>query len=622
MRKASVDVVVGARPSLGTLTMPDGSLEPLDRDVAIEMNDGRVGVTAPGHGLMDLRLHEWEVWGTRFADGRVEIKLAGIDIWQTPSPEETIAIEAGATLRIDGSTTIGVQGPDHPGSTPASFEHRPGRMTRELRSKRAWDRSDLDAAGIPVIESPFVLVGGGMGSFAFADYLRIHGVTSDDITILSPLTSPEQTYRYLAEASQIVGPDRLRSDSMSRIDNIWGFPGYSLTEARRHKSVTPLVRVLVEPVLSEFYTPPADLVYETLRLEARRIGWHRMLEQGQATVVRPCCTGGHFVVLRRPTDDGDDANVAFHTEVVHLALGYPSLRFLGDLRRYRRRQGTAHRVVNAYETHGQVYETLGKRGGRVIVRGSGIVASRVLERLLVVGETSGWPVEVIHLVRSLPDENAGPIWFRRPSANGFSYQPFSFPKAAGGGQLRARMLRMNPPERAELLRAMGGTNTARRQRWEAVLERGRADGSYRLVVGEVSWMNPATSGVSVGVATEYGTLQFEADFVLDATGLTGGVTDHPLVADLVEGGAMLNAAGGLATDRNFEVEGTRSGGGRVYAVGMLAQGGHLAPVDSFWGLGHAALDICDHLAREGRIRRLGWRRSTSQWWRWMRNRAP
>ena len=45
---------------------------------------------------------------------------------------------------------------------------------------------------------------------------------------------------------------------------------------------------------------------------------------------------------------------------------------------------------------------------------------------------------------------------------------------------------------------------------------------------------------------------------------------------------MLNASGRLATDRNFEVDGTRSGEGRVYAVGMLAQGGYLAPVDSFW----------------------------------------
>ena len=52
------------------------------------------------------------------------------------------------------------------------------------------------AAGIPVVDVPFVTVGGGIGSFVTVDYLRIAGVPTDRIRVLSDIDFPWQTYEY------------------------------------------------------------------------------------------------------------------------------------------------------------------------------------------------------------------------------------------------------------------------------------------------------------------------------------------------------------------------------------------------------------------------------------------
>ena len=45
-------------------------------------------------------------------------------------------------------------------------------------------------AGIPIIDTRFVTVGGGIGSFVTVDYLRIYGVPASDITVLTQLETP------------------------------------------------------------------------------------------------------------------------------------------------------------------------------------------------------------------------------------------------------------------------------------------------------------------------------------------------------------------------------------------------------------------------------------------------
>src|ERR1700739_1128223 len=99
-----------------------------------------------------------------------------------------------------------------------------GDLTNELLETQVWTDSMLASAGIPIIDAPFVTVGGGIGSFVTVDYLRIAGVTTDRIRVLSDIDVPWQTYEYLTRVSQIPRQERIRSDSASRPDNIWGFP--------------------------------------------------------------------------------------------------------------------------------------------------------------------------------------------------------------------------------------------------------------------------------------------------------------------------------------------------------------------------------------------------------------
>ena len=71
-------------------------------------------------------------------------------------------------------------------------------------------------------------------------------------------------------------------------------------------------------------------------------------------------------------------------------------------------------------------------------------------------------------------------------------------------------------------------------------------------------------------------------------------------------------------DRNFEVRGTQNGG-KMYASGSATLGGYFPGVDTFFGLQIAAQEIADDLIKQGFAKKLGPGRSTSQWWKWVRN---
>jgi len=62
-----------------------------------------------------------------------------------------------------------------------------------------------------VHDVPFVTIGGGIGSFVTVDYLRIAGVPTSQIRVLSNIDYPWQTYEYLTRVSQIPRPERIRS---------------------------------------------------------------------------------------------------------------------------------------------------------------------------------------------------------------------------------------------------------------------------------------------------------------------------------------------------------------------------------------------------------------------------
>lgn len=501
-----------------------------------------------------------------------------------------------------------------------------GDLTDELRSTPVWTDDMVTGAGIPVVDVPFVAVGGGLGSFCMVDHLRIAGAPLEALRVLGLTDHPWEHYRYLAAVSQIPDHERLRSDSASTPDNIWGFPSYALREAWEDRTLAPIWQVMTEPILADYYTPRAGQVYRAVHREALRIGWYRIVNKGQVRMVRRRAGGGYFVLLTPPPGSGAARRVAFRCRFAHIALGYPGVRFLPDLQEYRQRHRDFQRVVNAYEPHDHVYQRLVGRPGTVLVRGSGIVASRVLQRLGDDIEQHGARTTVWHLFRNYVAGPHGPPRFRRDGGDGFAYQAFNFPKAAWGGQLRYALERLDGEERARLIRAMGGTNTPKRRSWQAQLQRGREAGWYRTHVGEVTEVVPTDDGrILTRIRSGDGaTFEIVADYIIDATGLDGEVRDNRVLADLLDhGGAQLNPLGRLEVDKDtFELVGTRNEPGRLYGAGSMTLGGPYAPVDSFLGLQYAALRATDDLARLGFVRRIGVWRSITQWWRWTRNREP
>jgi len=505
-------------------------------------------------------------------------------------------------------------------------------LTPELISSRRWSDQDVQAARLPVVDVPFVTIGGGLGSFAITDMLRIAGIPSTAIKVLTSIDRPDQTYQFLAENSQIPSEERLRSDSGSTMDNIWGFPSYALREAAASSGLKaklkPLWTVLTEPVIADYFTPQAGKVYEGVTNEAERIGWDSMTAKGQVRMVRARHGGGYFTVLTPPRGtppppgSGPTKRVVYRSSHVHVAVGYPGVKFLPDLQAYRQTHND-FRVVNAYAPHEYVYEELVRRPGTVMVRGSGVVATRILVRLLEDREKHGAQTTVLHLFRNYVEGPQGESRrFRRQGRNGFAYQAFNYPKAAWGGQLKEKLEGLEGQERADLINAMGGTNTPLRRRWDHIIEGARADGSYRAWVGKVTSIEPGPDQVinTTIVDPAQGTAELGANYIIDATGLESDISEHRLLADLLShGGAGRNPFGRLDVEPTFEVRGTRNDPGRLYASGSITLGGYYAGVDSFLGLQYAALKIADDLASTGFGKRIRLGRSTREWWRWMRN---
>jgi hypothetical protein len=513
-----------------------------------------------------------------------------------------------------------------------------GDLTDELLAADFWTDEMVARAGIPIIDIPFVTVGGGIGSFVTVDYLRIAGVPTSHMRILSALDHPWQTYEYLTRVSQIPRGERLRSDSASRPDNIWGFPSYAVSEAIQDKTLKPLWNVFAEPIFTDYWTPRAGQAFAAMEREAKRIGYDEMLVKGLVRVVRRRYGGGYFTVLTPPQGASATKRVAFRSQFVHVAVGYPGLKFLPELQRYRTEHNDYRHIVNAYEAHEHVYERLLQHPSTVLVRGGGIVASRVLQRLMDDRLQRGAQTTIVHLFRTYingPNDGYGNehdprpgggkpgLFFRRRGGDGWAYQGFNYPKSVWGGQLKAQVRKLEGEQRAEIYKRMGGTNTPWRKLWQKQMNQGRREGWYQVVVGTVDSMQPHGDRIVNHVRTSQGVVPIEVDFVIDCTGLEADIAEHRLLKDLLEhGGAGRNPVGRLDVDRNFELKGTRSGNGVLYASGATTLGGYFPGVDTFLGLQVAAQEIYQDLARRGFCKRLGPVRSTAQWWKWLLGSRP
>lgn len=489
--------------------------------------------------------------------------------------------------------------------------------------------AELRARGIPVEVVDCATIGGGMGSFAWVDVLRNGGVPPDRIAVITDEEPGRWRYRRYVANSQMVAPrDRIRSNSESCPDNPWGFPGYALREGwgelrrgRLRAAFKPWLQVLGEPVLTQTYTPYAHDVFAAMDREGERIGWARMCRHGEAVAVRRTTEGRLVAIARGP----DGAYFGVSARYMQLAVGYPAINVLPDVIRYRDQHGDRWHVVNAYEPHDHVYRALMERGGTVLLRGRGIVASRIIEKLHEL-RNERQDIQVIHLHRKHIERGHRLGFARRPSGDDLEFQPFNWPKGCWGGELRNAIEKGSDERRRELHEALGGTTTADRGLWRRVVREGRAGGWYRPAYGTASSLSPGGAGVVAEIQGEDGgQFTIQADFVVDCTGMTVDPSESRLLADLMSTYEVpRNGIGRIRVTNGFEVDAVRHGDARLYACGAMTLGGPFASVDTFLGLQYTAMRTAYdmHQADPASVRILNGLYSIRQWFKWARGRAP
>lgn len=533
----------------------------------------------------------------------------------------------------------------------AAADRFPGRL---FQSRTVAIR-DIQASRKHIEECDFAAVGGGIGSFIWIDHLRVFGVPARAIRAIgvAPDKKPYNKWGRLCKISQIPDHERIRSNSISTPDNIWGFPGYASREAVRDvlhgrlAGIKYLLQVFGEPALTESYTPRLADVFRSFDREARRIGWDDMYLQGQVVGIRKTDDERYVIAYRALRTDGSvnqaNESPAERTErerfvvarYVHIALGWGASNFLPDLQKFKRENPNSQAVVNAYEPHDHVYRTLEQRGGTVLIRGRGIVASRVIQRIFETRANND-KIQLLHLNRSHIREGRKYDLAQRTARNNVEQQPFNWPKAAWGGTLRKRLEQAPPEERARLLTQWDGSHTADRGDWNEIIEKGTAEGWYKSAFGIVEAISEKNGRLVTRLKSTdtQGTVDLVADFVIDCTGLVSKLEETPLLADLIRtyevkrnlagDGGNENSLAGLAVTNSFEIPELRNGRGRAYAAGTVASRGPYAAVDSFLGLAYAALRSVDHLSwlKAPGVSRLGPFRSAYQWTKWCVGRSP
>ncbi len=525
-----------------------------------------------------------------------------------------------------------------------------GQFPGPLYDTRAVSIRDIKASGKLAGEIEYLAIGGGMGSFCWVDHLRVYGAPASAIRVLgiAPDKAPYAKYSRLCRASQIPLHERIRSNSISTPDNIWGFPGYASRECvhevihGRLSGFKRIIQVFGEPAITESYTPRLGDVFDSMDKEGERIGWNDMFVVAQAIAIRKTDDERFVVAYRVPSEAAPGASRADRerfmvARYIQIATGYPASNFLPDLQEFKHAHPDVTAVVNCYETHDEVYKTLEQKGGTVLIRGRGIVASRVIQRIWEARQRNK-NIKLLHLNRAPIKEGTKYDLGQRAVRADVQQQPFNWPKAAWGGTMRKQLEEAPPERRAELLSIWGGTSTADRGDWNRIIEEGDRDGWLKRFYGSVQSMTYRDGQVITrleGHEKYQEGIDLAADFVIDCTGLVTRLDEAPLLSDLTRTyDLQRNKAGtgtgpevrlaGLAVSNTFEIAGMQNGRGRIWAAGVLTANGPYAAVDSFLGLQFAALRSVDQLGalKAPGVSRFGPLRSFGQWIKWCIGRPP
>ena len=214
----------------------------------------------------------------------------------------------------------------------------------------------------------------------------------------------------------------------------------------------------------------------------------------------------------------------------------PGLRFLPDLQAYRE---TSH-DYHPWSTPTSRTSTSTRSStapGIVLVRGGGIVASRVLQRLIDDREQHGAQTQIVHVFRTYVTGAHGPdIWMRRRGGDGWAYQGFNYPKSVWGGQLKAQMRKLEGDGAG---RPTTRTSAAPTPRSAGVWQQQMRGPRGRLVPdacrrGRWTCAGPTATRSLTRSRRRTATRRSPADFVIDCTGLEADIAEHRVLADLLD----------------------------------------------------------------------------------------
>lgn len=343
-------------------------------------------------------------------------------------------------------------------------------------------------------DATIAVVGDGFGSLIVYSTAIYLGFRPEDVTIYGTNGNPVGTYQQFAYN---LGQTVLRSESESHfLPADW--PTFAQLDAWSHRNPALLLRSIrrkynpgVPEVLAEAGVVARRLDWEGSRVPTR-IGW----------LQRDSGLPAHFVLY------DEQASYVGRAKHVMLALGHGPLSFPPVLAKAREDPALGDRIVQAYESK-QYAE-----GGRYIVIGAGIASVNEWANALDAG------AKVLALRRSpAPEEqdlNVPRCLFEALGIDVFQGQSFD-----------ARI--------AYLGTVLKGT-TPQRKSWLARIKRGREEGRFEEIFGEIDRVEPGPAGLRVNISSKI----FEDVGELDVTGIVAGTGFNksaltlPLLRRLVE----------------------------------------------------------------------------------------